>query len=187
MSGQPFPPIKPQPAEKMAPQIGRLATHQWGHEFPAVIALPAFRPRYEVPGRRHNGSVAGQHRIRWLLGRILLPLWAIVASVVGLLINADVFGAFRTARVRGPAGCRALGFADANRGDQQSLIPDELWLLTSRERAVLCVLRKQISDPRLDVLWSAEGAALPLIDSYRETITWPDGSVVEYGSRKKDR
>jgi len=161
--------------EAMARDVRRLVSRTYQHEFTGSMWIEEFRPRYEVEGRRRNGSLKGQHRLRWLLGRIVLPIWAIVAGVITVVMDGSPSILTRKSVVRGGPNCQALAFADANKSEQQSLLPDALWLVFSQERAVLAKLK---DEKTLDVIWNAAGNEKPEIDSYRRRITWRDGSTV---------
>jgi hypothetical protein len=178
-SGAPkHPPIKARSIDAIGRDVRRLAFQTWGHQYQSFLWLETFRPRYEVPGRRRNGSIKGKARIKWVLGRMALPIWAFVISIVSVFADGEIASVRRKDRVKGEPGCQALGFADSNQPDQQSVAPDALWLLYSTERAILCKLRSQKTNPHLEVLWRAEGPGKPHIDGYKRTITWPDGSAV---------
>lgn len=175
------PPIRFTSVDAVGREVRRLASRLWQHDFPSALWLQTFRPRYEVPGRRRNGSVKGERPVRWLLGRLLLPLWSFVFSVISVFFDGGISSVRRSGVVRGEPNCQALTFADANRSEQESLVPDALWLLSSPERAVLCKLKNQKTNPSLEVIWSGEGAAKPHVDGARRLLTWPDGSSVQLG------
>jgi hypothetical protein len=85
-----------------------FARERIGGDIDGAIRIESFRPRYDVPGRRADGSIAGRHRVLWVS---------------------------REHRVRGPKSCDALRFADAS--NHSKVRVPTLWLLESRERLVL--------------------------------------------------
>ncbi|MGH3517472.1 MAG: hypothetical protein ACRDQ7_08680 [Haloechinothrix sp.] len=180
---QKHPPIRVKSVDAIGREVRRLAYRLWQHEFTGALWLVAFRPRYEVPGRRRNGSVKGKRPIRWLLGRIMLPVRSVIASVISVFFDGDIATTRRTSTVRGEQNCQALAFADANKSEQESLVPDSLWLLHSRDCAILCKLKTPETSPTIEVLWSADGASKPEIDTNRRVISWSDGSSVELSDK----
>jgi hypothetical protein len=149
----------------------------WGDGSAFSVCIDEFRPAYKVPGRRRNGSVAGQHRLRWFFGRILLPLRNIVLSVIALPFANGPYPGFRTSKVTGPANCMALALADANNAEQQKLEVEMIWLVWTRNRAALVRVRPE---PRfhLETLWQVDGPYRPQIDPPNRTLRWRDGSTV---------
>lgn len=177
------PPIRVTSVDAIGRDVRRLARRLWQHEFTGAVWLETFRPRYEVPGRRRNGSIKGERSIRWLLGRLLLPVRSVIVSVISVFFDGDVSSVRRAGKVSGEQDCQALAFADANRADQESLVPGALWLLHSQDRALLCKLKTPETNPNLEVIWSAEGTNKPQIDTSRRIMTWPDGSMVELAGK----
>lgn len=171
-------------------RIRELAHRAVGAGFDEAVKLDTFRPRYEVPGRRADGSVAGRRRLLWLAGKVLLfvrraltGVLVIVVQIIGTLLagdlDADVELRRRRYRVRGPRDGGALGFADANSGQQSRMFVPDLWVVWSPTRAALVRPRRA----GLDVLWTAEGVDRPRFDRRSCSITWRDGSCVEWGRR----
>lgn len=169
-------------------RILKLANGTVGAGFDEAVRLDTFRPRYEVPGRRADGSVAGRRRLRWVAGKGLLFLrravtWvlAIVVQIIGTLLAGDLETAVELRRgryrVHGPRDGGALGFADANSDQQPRLFVPDLWVIWSPTRAALV----RPTRAGLVVLWTAEGADRPQVDRRSSSITWRDGSCVEWG------
>lgn len=187
-------PIRATSLNGLQREIRRLARRTLDHEFHGALRLREFRPSYWVPGRRRNGSIVGQRRVRWALGRVFLPVRDLLLSIFNVLVlfpisllandpHIDICTSFRRSQVTGSDHCAALAFADATRADQQKVRPPDLWLVWSRERAVLARIHDQDSRPRWETLWAASGSGLPHINDADKTITWADGSTIHIASR----
>lgn len=168
-------------AQRNSTHVPPVVNDALGGGFTDAVRLTAFRPRYEIAGRRADGSVAGRRRMLWLAGRTLLFLRNVVIAVVTIVLaffDADPDLELRRSRyrVRGQRNGAALGFADANRRDQWRVFVPELWLVSSPTQAALV----RLNGARVDVLWSMEGADRPRINYRTRIATWPDGSVVEW-------
>jgi hypothetical protein len=158
--------------------IRQLAVSTWQHPFLNTLELDNFRPIYRVPGRRRNGSVTGQHRVRWLFGRILLPLRDVALSLVWLL-STEVKVSYRTNIVAGPADCSALRFADANSAEQQNVDIEPLWYAWSPNQAVLFKVVDK-APTRLLEMWSSGDERVPEVDPVARTLRWQDGSTITF-------
>jgi hypothetical protein len=146
----------------------------WQEQPVLSVGVDDFRPAYQVPGRRRNGSVTGEHPIRWLGGRILLPVRNVLMNLIGLAMANPPGPGFRRSRVKGHANCMALSLADATRHEHQRLEVEPLWLMWSRSRAALLRVR---TEPEFHLEWVWEGQARPEAPT---TLRFPDGSAVVF-------
>lgn len=160
-----------------------LAAETYQHPFRDAAKITEFRPKYNVPGRRRNGSHVGKHRVRWFLGRIALPLRDIALTLIQLPLlvvdEGDTVATWRRGVVHGRADCAALGFADANSSEQQQVRVDTLWLIWSHRRALLAKVVEE-PEPHIAIQWQADENALPAIDPDQRIIRWRDGSSVAF-------
>ncbi|CAM4203073.1 hypothetical protein KIPE111705_44930 [Kibdelosporangium persicum] len=147
------------------------------HDGPALsVEIEAFRPAYEVEGRRRNGSVKGRQPVRWFFGRILLPLRDIVLAPIAILGNGPS-SSYRTSKVSGPANGMGVAFADATKAEHQKYEVDPCWFVWTRNRSAL--IRIARDEFRVTILWQGDGPARPHVDPPNRTLRWRDGSTVE--------
>jgi hypothetical protein len=139
------------------------------------MAVEEFRPAYEVQGRRRNGSVKGEHPVRWFSGRILLPIRTVLLVPVALLVDDIPPSTFRRSRVTGPANGIGVGFADATRAEHQKVRVDPCWFVWTRNRSALIRIGE---DFQITTLWQGDGPYRPHVDPPTRTLRWRDNSTV---------
>jgi hypothetical protein len=154
---------------------------QWGA--PVTLArLGSVNPTVRVPGRRSDGTVRGDHKLRrlgWNSVRwVGLLGWVLGMIVIGVLSALSSGGSPGPAtpwflrdklRVSGPAGSPALGLLDAALAANH-----DLWLARADGTTAL-VQSSATAPPR--VLWQS---ADPVFDTAGRTLRWPDGSLATF-------
>jgi hypothetical protein len=136
--------------------------------------LRRVRLRYDVPGRRTDGTIKGSRLIRRLLYdlvRVFGTLFLILTDVI-LGGFGEVGGRTRNGTVSGGADALALPFADAVRQGGR-----DLWLVGSDDH--LAVFQARANSPVVS-LWEAAGAQRPVNRKSYMAVQWPDGSSVTF-------
>lgn len=153
--------------------VQQTLSREWG-EPTVAVHVRQFAPRFQVPGRRVDGSPSSQYRVRHYVGLIGKTLHVVVVFAAELLSSATGFGgpSFTTfsGQIRGPEGSAAVQFAEAVRGG-------EFWLATSASRLAAV---KTGSSPPVIVTWSGIGSVSPQLDRDGKALRWPDGSSVSF-------
>jgi hypothetical protein len=113
----------------------------------------------------------------------------IALSIVGIILSfgsgPEISATYRRHTVAGPGNATALGFADANRNEQQDIDVEPLWLAWSPHHAILA---KVVKTPELHLrtIWSSNADGVPHIDPEGRTVTWRDGSSITFDKKHLD-
>lgn len=162
------------PLPALKERVRALAETEWGAPVEVIHLGDDVKPAFEVPGRRADGTLAGRRRFRRFFWNILRGVVNGVLNVV-MFVSAggggDVFA--RKGRVAGPANAQALPFVDAARSARRA------WLVHSATHVGLVDTGGIAGDTPPAFVWQARHPDAPRLR--RSRLTWPDGSVFEYG------
>lgn len=163
----------------MRDEVRAVLARQWGEQV-SVLAVGANRRSYRVEGRRGDGSVVGERRVRQALRVVLVVLAAPFLIVWGILagIVSDVVGTSGSTdkgalmAVEGAPHSGAVRLADAARD------ADTLWLAWSRTRLAL------VADGR--VLWQGTEHERRSFKARTGAIAFADGSTITFTPSKAE-
>lgn len=164
--------------------LRNLVSEQRRHRFAGVMHISDFRPTYEVPGRRKDGTIAGNRRLARATMVVIRFLRNVLLSVLGIVVglmfeNPTVAPFRRYHRVRGHEGCQALAFIAPIAPTPWTLKIDPVWLIWSPRQAVLFKLADDTDPTELTLLWEGRTAdTVPRVDLYDRALVWRDGSTV---------
>jgi hypothetical protein len=169
-------------------RVRALAEEQWGAAVD-VVHLGDDKPRFDVPGRRRDGTVKGTRLVRRFF-------WNIVRGVVNgvvnvfLIFNAGGGGNVFAGRgsVTGPANAQALAMADAVRSAKDAWLVFTSTSTVDDRRSGYAPAHVAVVD--LDgaptVRWHAQMPDTPRLSPTRQRITWPDDSVYQYDVTREE-
>jgi hypothetical protein len=163
------------PKPEFRRRVRELAESQW-REPVTVIYLYEVKPRFDVPGRRKDGTVKGARLIRRFFWNLLRGTVGGIASAFLSIAGGGLANVFeRNGRVTGPENAQVLGMVDAARKASGA------WLVYTPSRVGVIDSGATFVDPA-DAeppvfLWQGAG---PRVDAKRRRITWPDGSEYQY-------
>ncbi len=134
---------------------------------------------FAVPGRRHDGTVAGKRLIRRFFWNIARGIGGAVVHVFVLANGGGGGRPFqREIRVSGPADAQALDLTDhlgAASGP---------WLAFSPTAVALVDTGSTYADPAdapaPRIVWEARKPEAPEVGFRKQELTWPDGSVFRF-------
>lgn len=166
------------PSEQWRQAVRALAESRW-REPVYTVYLGDVSPKFDVPGRREDGTIKGRRLIRRFFWNIFRGTIGGALSVVLSVLGGGPAHVFlRTGRVHGPAGAQALGLVDVAR---RATGP---WLVYSASHVAVIDTGFTVGDPAKnpppEILWHATRPDRPEINPVRRTLTWPDGSVYVY-------
>lgn len=184
---EPGPPPSDHAPAGVREQVRQSAAAAWG-EPARVLYLRKVKMKFEVPGRRQDGTVKGTHLVRRVLRNVsripFLTFWLIVDLILETLPFEGFAGlafssAFRRGTMEGRSpDCSALPCADAANNAKR-----HLWLVWS-ERHVALIQARAESAPQ--TVWAADNSYLPRFRSAR-TLRWRDGSSIELPVDRRER
>jgi hypothetical protein len=154
---------------------------QW-REPVIVLRLGDTDLRFEVPGRRLDGTVKGKKLVRRFFWNIARGIFVAVAYVLYLESHAGSGGSGRSAQrefhVRGPANAMALDLVDELRSAEGP------WLVCSPSCIAVVdtgsTFRGPADAPPPQIVWQACKPQAPEISLRTRTMTWPDGSSFKF-------
>lgn len=132
--------------------------------------------RFDVPGRRLDGTVKGKGLVLRFFWNILRGIGKAAVFVFALLNWSGSGGgkAEQEFHVKGPANAMALDLADRLRPAKGP------WLVYSPSSLTVVDTGSTFADPAAapapQIVWQARQPQAPRVDPGRRTITWPDGS-----------
>lgn len=196
---QPTPPAGAQPPRDHAPagareQVRQAMGNVW-REPVRVLYLRKVHTKYEVAGRREDGTEAGKHLIRRFfrnLARVpLLIVILVFDAALNSVGNSDIQDAFGAFSRRGAVRCKTADCAALKVGDTANAAKRDLWLAWSDHHFALL----QAGGGRAPrVLHVEEGQALPRVrqdnrpgSSAEFVVQWRDGSCVELHVDRRER
>ncbi|TNC22785.1 hypothetical protein FG385_24290 [Amycolatopsis alkalitolerans] len=137
--------------------------------------------RFDVPGRRLDGTVKGKRLVRRFFWNILRGIGVAAAYVFYLSNHA---GGGRSGRARrefhvmGPANAMALDLVDRLRPAKGP------WLVCSPSSVAVVDTGSTSVDPadapQPQIIWQARKPQAPDVGLGTRTITWPDGSSFKF-------
>ncbi|SEF23879.1 hypothetical protein SAMN05421837_102460 [Amycolatopsis pretoriensis] len=154
-----------------------------------VLRLGDTDLRFAVPGRRPDGSVEGEGKVRQGFLTVARGIGAAVGFVAYLASAAGSGGGKgeRAIHVTGPADAQALEPIDRLRRAKGP------WLVCSPTSVAFVDTGSTYLDPAdapdPAVVWEARGSTAPEVSFRKRTLTWADGSRFEFPlqSRTEDR
>ncbi|MFF0146594.1 hypothetical protein ATK36_0765 [Amycolatopsis sulphurea] len=157
-------------------RVEEFMRDQW-REPVVALRLSDDKLYFDVPGRRRDGTAAGQRVVRRFFWNILRGVGR-AAVVVFALMNSDGSTGGtkgeRKADVQGPANAMALDLVDRLRK------LDGPWLVFSPSCVAVVDTGSTIIDPAdappPRIVWQARTPEPPEIKFRARTLTWPDGS-----------
>ncbi|MEU8631905.1 hypothetical protein AB0C38_07050 [Amycolatopsis sp. NPDC048633] len=172
-------------------RVEALMREQW-QEPVIVLRLGDTDLRFDVPGRREDGTVEGSQPVLRAFGNVARGIGAAVGFVAYLASAAGSGGggggkAERAADVSGPADARVLEPLDRLRRAKGP------WLVCSPTSVALVETGSTYLDPKdapePRILWEARGPDAPAVSFRKRTLTWPDGSRFKFPlqGRTEDR
>lgn len=175
-------------------QVRRATAGAW-REPARVLYLRRVRTKYDVPGRREDGTEAGKHLIRRFLRNLArIPLLIVILAVDTALDsvgNSDIQDAFGTLSRRGAVRCKTADGGALKVGDSANAAKRDLWLAWSDHHFAL-VRAGGGETPRL--LYTEEGQAPPRVrrdnrpvSNAEFVVQWRDGSCVELHVDRRER
>ncbi|WP_328453746.1 hypothetical protein [Amycolatopsis sp. NBC_00438] len=152
---------------------------QW-HEPVIVLRLGDTDLGFGVPGRRHDGTVAGKRLVRRFFWNIARGIGGAVMYVFFLANGGGEAGRpfQREIRVAGPADAQALDLVDrlrAVRGPWLAFSPTAVALVDTGSTYV-----DPADAPAPRILWQARVPQAPEVGFRKRTLTWPDGSSFRF-------
>lgn len=152
--------------------------HQWNEPVIALRLDESAGLGFDVPGRRHDGTLEGQHRLRHGVVTAARGIGRAVGSVLYLASSAgngtDKTPRKRQIHVSGHAGAMALTPVDAFRSAKGP------WLACSPTHLALVDTGSTITDPHTAptprTLWETTEPHRPDLNLRTHTLTWPDRS-----------
>jgi hypothetical protein len=193
-----LPQASAQPPRDHAPagareQVRQAMADEW-QEPVRVLYLRRVRTKYEVPGRREDGTEAGKHLIRRFLRNLArVPLLIVILvfdAALNSVGNSDIQDAFGTISRRGAVRCKTTDCAALKLGDTANAAQRDLWLAWSDHHFAL--VRAGAGEvPR--VLYSEEQAPPRVRQDNRPAsnaefvVRWRDGSCVEMHVDRRER
>lgn len=133
-------------------------------------------PGFDVPGRRADGTVEGEHFVRHAFRSVLRGVGFAAAYVLSPSTGGgrDGLSGTRRIHVKGPADALALDPVDAFRE------AGARWLTCSPSSAAVVDTGPAMGDPATApeprVGWEARAPRAPKVCRRTRTVTWPDGS-----------
>ena len=183
------PPKDPAPAG-MRDRLRYSAGQAWRAETSAVYLGRAWRlkVRFKVPGLRADGTVKGEHSVRWFFTRLIVGVVScviVVSTIVFLLIWIAIqivtlfmegdpegisVGLHRHVTVTAPtpAGQAVL----AGRGLARSR--GDVWVVGSAHSAAVV----QVVRGREEAAWMGAGAGYPMFAIQEQALYWSDTSGI---------
>lgn len=162
-------------------RVEQLMRERW-HEPVIVLRLGDADLGFDVPGRRHDGTIAGKGLVGQFFRKILRGIGAAVLYVLYLANGAGSGGGKlgspfrREIRVTGPENALVLELTDRLRGAGGP------WLVCSPTRVAVVdtgvTFRDPADAPPPRILWEASGS--PEVGFRKRTLTWADGSVFRF-------
>ncbi|MET9262712.1 hypothetical protein [Amycolatopsis sp. NPDC004079] len=157
-------------------RVEEMMRGQW-REPVVALRLSDDKLRFDVPGRRRDGTVEGQGVVRRFFWNILRGAGR-AAFLVFAVMNSDGSGGGakgeRAADVQGPANAMALDLVDRLRKLGGA------WLVFSPSCVAVVDTGSTIADPAgappPRIVWQARTPQTPEIKFRARTLTWPDGS-----------
>jgi hypothetical protein len=164
------------PLPELRQRVLALAQHQWGSPVEVVHLGDDVKPAFEVPGRRADGTVKGKRLVRRFFWNILRGVVIAVVNVVALFNGGGAGNVFAgRGRVTGPADAQAIPFVAAARSARRA------WLVHSATHVGVIDSGGIANDTPPVFVWQARTPDAPEVNPRRSRLTWPDGSVFEYG------
>jgi hypothetical protein len=165
--------VSPKPEFRQS--VRELAESQWRAPV-VVVYLDDVGPRYDVPGRRKDGTVRGKRLIRRFFWNILRGTIGGIVNVVLSVAGGGVANILaRDGLVTGPENAQALPLVDAAR---QARSP---WLVFSPSHVAIVETGSVFVDPADSpppvILWQAAAPLAPQVAPRSQRLTWPDGST----------
>jgi hypothetical protein len=139
---------------------------------------------FDVPGRRHDGTVEGKRLVRRFFWNILRGIGGAVLYVVYLANGGSNSGGRsgrpfqREIRVAGPADARALDLVDrlaSASGPWLAFAPTAVALV---DTGSTYVAPADAPPPR--IVWEARKPQAPEVGFRKQELTWPDGSTFRF-------
>jgi hypothetical protein len=163
--------------------VEELTRAEW-REPVIVLRLGDLDVGFEVPGRRHDGTVKGKRLIRRFCWNVVRGVGGAVLYVFFLANGGGGGGGKaghpfrREIRVSGPANAVALGLLDSLRAVKGP------WLVCSPTRVAVVDTGSTFLDPAdadpPRIAWQAAKPAAPEVNFRRHTLTWADGSSFRF-------
>lgn len=169
-------------------RVRALAEAEWGSPVEVVHLGDDVTPRFEIPGRRRDGTLKGRRLVRRFFSNIVRGV-----ATVFLVVTAGGGGSLFAGRgsVTGPADAQAFGLVEAARSAKGA------WLVFTAtddldERrsgyppARIAVVDLTASADGPVVSWQARTPDTPKISPARQRVRWPDGSVFQYDVTREE-